>query len=429
MRAIIEGIEGARGRVAAPPSKSYTHRAFVIAGLAEGTSEILNYLVSEDTSATIEGMRSFGVRISEADGRATVEGSGGKLATPPKEVDCRNSGTTLRLLTGIACLDGEVVLTGDASLRRRPIQPLLDALSMLGVRGESIPGNGCPPVRIRGGRLRGGVAKIRGDVSSQFISALLIAAPYAEEEVEVVLTSPLKSKPYVDVTIDIMRDFGVEVENNSYQRFRITAGRAYRARRYSVEGDYSSASYFLALAALTGGEVVVENLNPRSKQGDRALLEILHRMGARVSSGEGWVKVEGDELSGIKVDLGDTPDLLPTVVALAVKARGKTVIKNVEHARYKESDRIATCTQEFAKFGARIKERRDGMEIVGAEELRGAELQTHGDHRLAMALSIAALAAKGRSVLHGVECASISFPAFFDALRSLVPEGSVVLEA
>jgi 3-phosphoshikimate 1-carboxyvinyltransferase len=431
MKAVIKGVEKVHGSVAAPPSKSYTHRAFVVAGLARGNSRISDYLVSEDTMATIAGLRSFGVSIAEeGEGVALVRGSEGRLATPAKEVDCKNSGTTLRLLTGVASLNGEVVLTGDASLRRRPVQPLLDALSMLGVRGESMLGNGCPPVKIKGGSLRGGVAKIRGDVSSQFISSLLIVAPYAESDVEVVLTSPLKSKPYVDITLEIMRTFGAEVENHSYESFRVTAGKIYQGRSYRVEGDYSSASYFLALAALTGGEVTVENLNPRSKQGDRAILDILREMGASVESGKGWVRVGGEgTLSGIEVDLGDTPDLLPTMVALAVKAKGKTVIKNVEHARYKESDRIATCSREFAKFGAEIKERRDGMEIKGIANLRGAEVSSHGDHRLAMALSIAALAARGRSVVHGVECASISFPRFFEELARIVPEGSVVVKA
>jgi 3-phosphoshikimate 1-carboxyvinyltransferase len=431
MKAVIKGVEKVHGSVVAPPSKSYTHRAFVVAGLARGNSRISDYLVSEDTMATIAGLRSFGVSVEEKnEGVALVRGSEGRLATPAKEVDCKNSGTTLRLLTGVASLDGEVVLTGDASLRRRPVQPLLDALSMLGVRGESMLDNGCPPVKIKGGSLRGGVAKIRGDVSSQFISSLLIVAPYAERNVEIVLTSPLKSKPYVDITLDIMRTFGAEVENHSYESFRVTAGRIYQGRSYAVEGDYSSASYFLALAALTGGEVTVENLNPRSKQGDRAILDILREMGASVESGKGWVRVRGDgELSGIEVDLGDTPDLLPTMVALAVKAKGSTVIKNVEHARYKESDRIATCSREFAKFGAEIKERRDGMEIKGTANLRGAEVSSHGDHRLAMALSIAALAAGGRSVVHGVECASISFPKFFEELAKIVPEGSVTVKA
>ncbi|WP_457555750.1 3-phosphoshikimate 1-carboxyvinyltransferase [Candidatus Pyrohabitans sp.] len=427
MKAVIRGTVQARGSAPAPPSKSYTHRAFVAAGLAEGSSVIRSYLVAEDTEATIQGMRSFGAGIEEFEGFARVKGTGGKLTTPVRAIDCRNSGTTLRLLTGVASLDGVAVLTGDASLRRRPVQPLLDALHMLGVRAESIPANGCPPVRVRGSTLRGGVARIRGDVSSQFISALLMVAPYAESDVEVVLTSPLKSRPYVDLTVDVMRSFGAEVENHDYRAFRVTSGKGYRGRSYTVEGDYSSASYFLALAALTGGEVTVENLNPGSKQGDRAILDILRSFGAVVESGKGQIIVRGDTMRGVELDLGDTPDLLPTVTALAVKARGTTVIKNVEHARYKESDRISTCAREFAKFGAGIEERSDGLVIKGATELRGAEVHTHGDHRLAMALSIAALAARGRSVVHDAQCASVSFPGFFEVLAGLVPEGSVVL--
>lgn len=405
------------GVLEAPPSKSYTHRGFVIATLARGESRIGNYLRAEDTLATVNACRVLGAGI-RLGREAIVRGTGGALKTPSTAIDCGNSGTTMRLVSAAASLDGEVELTGDASLRRRPMQPLLDALSQLGVRAYSVKGNGRPPVRIIGGSLRGGEARLRGDISSQFVSALLVVAPYARGDVEITLTTPLKSKPYVAMTLEAMRSFGVEVENEGYECFRVSPGR-YRGTRYEVEGDYSNASYFLALAAMTGSEIRVRNLRRSSLQGDKRIIHYLREMGAEVETGENEVTVRGGELRGIEADLGDTPDLLPTMVALACKAAGRTVIKNVEHARQKESDRLAACAREFRKFGASIVEKKDGLVIEGAVKLRGAVVDSHGDHRLAMALSIAGMAAEGATRIRGAEVVGISYPGFFKALESL----------
>jgi 3-phosphoshikimate 1-carboxyvinyltransferase len=299
------------------------------------------------------------------------------------------------------------------------MQPLLDALGQLGVEAYSSKGNGAPPIVVEGSTFRGGRAELRGDVSSQFISSLLIASPYAREDVEIALTTPLMSRPYIDITLDVMKSYGIGVVNRDYSSFKIASGGRYRGRKYRIEGDYTNASYFLALAALTDSDITVHDLRMDSKQGDRVMLKILSKMGAEVKVGENEVRVIGDELRGIEVDLKDSPDLVPTIAALACKAGGTTVIKNVEHARHKESDRLATCAREFRKFGAEIIEKQDGLVIKGAQRLKGALVESYGDHRLAMSLSILGLAAEGTTTVKGAECASISYPRFFNALESI----------
>jgi 3-phosphoshikimate 1-carboxyvinyltransferase len=401
----------------APPSKSYTHRAYAISALARGTSVIKEPLRAADTDSTLGACRAFGTDIKEENGSLVINGTEGSLETPTHEIDVGNSGTTIRFFTSIAALDGQVTLTGDESIRKRPMQPLLDALGQLGVTATSIGSNGMPPVEVRGGSFTGGRAQIRGDISSQFISSLMITSPYAENPVTIELTTPLRSKPYVDVTLDIMEKFGADIENKEYNEFTISTG-VYRARRYKVEGDYSSSSYLLALAALCSSKITVKNLSEQSVQGDKAILAILREMGAGVTQKTDSITVEGTVLEGIEVDLGNTPDLLPTVAALGSAAKGTTTLKNIEHARFKESDRVAACAREFAKFGAKIQEKKDALIIEGAKRLKGGKVNSYGDHRMVMALSIIGLCAEGETVIDNAESVMISFPGFFDALKS-----------
>ncbi|MFQ5887288.1 MAG: 3-phosphoshikimate 1-carboxyvinyltransferase [Candidatus Hydrothermarchaeales archaeon] len=419
MDARIKRAKILEGFVEAPPSKSYTHRAIIIASLAEGKSVVKNYLKSEDTASTIDACQAFDIRIEKIGDDLVIYGSGGKLQTPRKEIDVQNSGTTIRLMCGIASLDGRVKLTGDTSIQKRPMQPLLDALGQLDVKAYSVKGNGFPPIVIEGGAFKGGVAKIRGDMSSQFISSILIASPYAEENVEIILTTEARSRPYLDITLDIMESFGVSAHNEKYKRFVVESSQRYKGREYQVEGDYSSASYFLALAALTGSEIMVKNLVKGSKQGDKYFLEILQKMGVKVETDNREVTVSGGELTGIEVDLGDTPDLLPTVAALATKAEGRTVIKNIKHARFKECDRVSACAVEFKKFGAKTEEMEDSLIIHGTKKLKGSRVKSYNDHRMAMALTVVGLCADGVTVVEGAECIDISFPGFFSMLRQL----------
>lgn len=417
MKAVIEGTSGIGGRVIAPPSKSYTHRAFIIASLAEGDSVIESPLLADDTLSTLNAMRAFGVEIEEKED-VIINGCGGVLKTPDGEIDCGNSGTTIRLVSSVAALDGTVTLTGDESVQTRPMGPLLDALEQLGVKTSS--NKGTPPVTVEGGGINGGEVEILGDVSSQFISSLLIAAPYAKNDTKIRIMTPLLSRPYVDMTRDIMEKFGVSVEGD-YETLKVKGGQSYKGTNYRVEGDYSSASYFFALATLTGSKITVQNLNPDSKQADRMILEIIKEMGASVSVEGNEVTVEGNDLTGIEVDLSDAPDLLPTVAALGCRAQGETVIKNVGHARFKETDRIAACTKEFKKFGVKIDEYGDGISIMGALELTGSEVESYKDHRMAMALTVLGACAKGKTVIDGAECIKISFPGFFESMKNVGP--------
>ncbi len=420
MDVTVRGVRGIECSLKVPPSKSYTHRALIIAGLAEGDSVIRNYLKAGDTISTINALKAFGVEMDTLkENEMLVHGSRGVLRTPMQMLDCENSGTTIRLISSVAALDGKVTLTGDSSLQKRPMQPLLDALKQLGVRAYSIKGDGTPPVVVEGKGINGGRVSISGDVSSQFISSILLSAPYAKNDVELEITSPLKSKPYVDITLGVMKSFGVTVKNEEYERFIVECDRVYKGREYTVEGDYSAGAYFLALAVMTGSRVNVEGLGKSSLQGDRLILDVLADCGAEISEKKGRLSVSGGEPQPMEVDLGDAPDLLPTVAAIMCKAEGKSVIRNVGHARFKESDRIAACAREFSKFGAKIIELKDGLIIEGKKTLRGATVESGGDHRMAMALTILGLAAEGSTIIKDTECVGISYPEFYDIISSI----------
>jgi len=416
---IIKKSEIEEGVITAPPSKSYTHRAYAIAALAQGNSRIIAPLLAGDTNASLKACEAFGIETEKNEKRKEVliKGSSGKLKKPEKEIDVENSGTTLRLFTAIATLDEKAVLTGDESIKQRPMQPLLDALNSLGARCISL-NEGRAPVAVEG-KLKGGSAELPGAISSQFVSAILIASPYAEKEVELRIKGTLVSKPYVGVTLEMMKSFGVKTGNEDYERFLIKNG-AYKAREYKIEGDYSSSSYFLALAAIKNAKIRVKNLRKDSMQGDRRIVEILREMGVDIEQKGKEVTVDGAEkLEGVEVSLSDAPDLLPTVAALACKAHGKTVIKEVAHARFKETDRIAACANEFKKFGAEVEERDDGLIIKGTEKLKGVKADSYKDHRMAMALSILAIDAEGETEIKDAESVNISFPEFFGILKSL----------
>jgi 3-phosphoshikimate 1-carboxyvinyltransferase len=416
MDVVIRGSEIRDFVFTAPPSKSYTHRAYAIALLADGRSRIKNPLRAGDTDSTLAACRAFGAEVTKENGAITIDGTVGILRTPGGEIDVGNSGTTIRLFTSIAALNGKVVLMGDESIQKRPMQPLLDALTQIGAKAVSIRGNGKPPIEVSGGGISGGTAKVQGDISSQFISSLLIASPYVKNQVTIELTTPLKSRPYVDVTLDIMKRFGLEVETLSYRKFTVPRGE-YKSRVYEVEGDFSTASYFLALGAISGAKITVENLNKNTVQGDRAIIDILKEMGVKIRENGGSVTVGGGSLSGVEVDLGNTPDLLPTVAALACAAEGETEIKNIEHARFKESDRVSACAGEFSKFGVKVDEGKDYLVIKGADRLKGGKVNSHADHRMVMALAILGACAEGETVISGAESVDISFPGFFDALK------------
>ena len=407
------------GRVVAPPSKSYTHRAILAAGYGDGAT-IRNPLFGADPRATMRAVRAYGGTVEERDDSVEVEGFRGTPAAPDDVIDCANSGTTMRLVTATAALvDGLVVLTGDASLRSRPQGPLLEALSDLGARAESSRGNGQAPLVV-GGPISGGSVSIPGDVSSQYITALLMAGAVSERGIEIELTTELKSAPYVEITLDLLSAFSVEVERTP-EGFSVPGNQTYDASEYAVPGDFSSISYLLAAGLLRGEELTITGAQP-SAQGDSAVVEIVERMGGEVEwdREDGEIRASASELTGIEVGVGDTPDLLPTIAVLGAAAGGETRITDCEHVRYKETDRVSAMATELEKMGAVVEEEEDELTVVGEETaLVGTAVEGYDDHRIVMALSIAGLVAEGETTVEGAEHVDVSFPEFFEVLSGL----------
>ena len=412
------------GRARAPPSKSYTHRAVLAAGYGAGAT-VRNPLVSADTRATMRAVEAYGgeTELSADESALDVEGFGGRPETPADVVDCANSGTTMRLTTATGALcEGLVVLTGDESLRSRPQGPLLDAVDQLGGRAESTRANGQAPLVV-GGAIDGGRAAIPGDVSSQFVTALLMAGAVTDEGVTVALETALKSAPYVDITVEVLDAFGVDARETE-EGYRVDGGQSYAPAggEYHVPGDFSSMSYLLAAGALAAPDgLVVEGAHP-SAQGDAAIVDVLDRMGADIAWNEddGEITVSRSDLRGVEVSVADTPDLLPTVAVLGAAADGTTAIVDCEHVRYKETDRVEAMAESLTAMGARVEEDRDRLTVHGGEStLTGATLSGREDHRIIMSLAVAGLVANGETTVTGAGDVDVSFPGFFDVLVGL----------
>lgn len=403
------------GDVEVPPSKSYTHRAITISALGPGGS-VKRPLLSADTRATIRAAEAFGAEIAIEGETLAVAGVGGGPKTPENVIDVENSGTTLRIMAAVAALTDGAVLTGDASIRRRPNGPLLKSLCDLGGEAFSIKKDDCAPLVVRG-RIRGGRTVLDGSVSSQFLSALLISCPLAEGDSEIEIKGELKSRPYAEITLEMLRAAGAKIETD-FERFAVQGGQSYDLGGYTVPGDFSSASYLLAAAAVTGSSLSVRGLRP-SKQGDSAIVSILQEMGAKISwdRSEGVLDIEGRELSGVEVDASLTPDLVPTIAVLGSVAEGQTVVKNAEHVRHKETDRLRAMATELSRMGAKIAERPDGLVIEGGR-LRGARVSGHHDHRIVMALTVAGLVA-GDTTVDTAEAVSVSYPGFFEEMARI----------
>jgi 3-phosphoshikimate 1-carboxyvinyltransferase len=412
-----------RGEVQAPPSKSYTHRAILAAGYADGAT-VADPLVSADTRATMRAVEAFGgsVEHDEAAGKLDIDGFAGQPAVPDDVIDCANSGTTMRLVTATAALaDGLTVLTGDDSLRSRPQGPLLRAIEQLAGRAESTRDNGQAPLVV-GGPLTGGSAGIPGDVSSQFITALLMAGPSTTAGVDIALQTDLKSAPYVDITLEVLDDFGISARKTG-RGFSVAGHQTYDAGgEYTVPGDFSSMSYLLAAGALAGDdEVTVTGAYP-SAQGDQAIVDVLESMGAAVDwdRDAGEIAVSESSLDGIEVSVADTPDLLPTIAVLGAAADGTTRITDAEHVRYKETDRVSAMAESLTEMGASVEEEQDQLTVHGGEtDLTGATVDGRADHRIIMSLAVAGLVAEGTTTVRGIEHVDVSFPEFFDVLAGL----------
>lgn len=402
------------GEIYAPPSKSYTHRAILITSLGPG-GNVKRPLLSADTLATVSASQAFGAHIQIGDD-VLIAGVSNSPKTPEDVINVLNSGTTMRFCSAVAALTDGAVLTGDASIRTRPNGPLLACLSELGAEAFSIRNNGKAPLVVRG-KMKGGTAHLNGGVSSQFLSALLIAAPLATDDTRIIIEGELKSRPYAEITVDMLTEAGAHIDATP-QEFFVPGGQSYGLKGYTIPGDFSSASYPLAAAAITGSQVTVKGILP-SRQGDSAIIDILNRMGAKVSwdRQKGDLMITGGELDGIDVDASKTPDLVPTIAVLGAVARGKTTVFNAEHVRHKETDRLHAMALELAHMGANIKEKPDGLEIIGGE-LHGAKVHGYHDHRIVMSLAVAGLVA-GDTEIDTAESVDVSYPGFFSQMANI----------
>ncbi len=401
-----------------PGSKSITNRALLLAALADGESRLIAPLHSEDTFYMASALREMGVTIEETPGGDfVVAGRRGRLDAPGKPLFIGNSGTTVRFLTAAACFapaGTDVVLDGVARMRERPIRDLIGALLTLGVDAECLNGHGCPPVRVRGGGMTGGRCRLRGDVSSQFLTALLQAAPYAAHDVEIEIVGELISKPYIDITQSVMQSFGVSLVNEDYRWLRVPTGQRYVGREYVIEADASNASYFLAAAAVTGGTVTLENLGTDSIQGDIRFLDVLERMGCTVTRGPSVTLTGPVRLSAIDADMDAIPDTAQTLAVVAAFADGPSHITNIASLRVKETDRVKAIAKELPKLGVRVDKGPDNWTITPAADgvYTPAEIDTYDDHRMAMAFAVAGL--RVPITLNNPACVAKTFPDFWE---------------
>jgi 3-phosphoshikimate 1-carboxyvinyltransferase len=414
----IKPVNYLNATVEVPGSKSYTQRALAVACLAEGRSNLSNALISEDTRCIVEALRFLGAEIIISGSDVAITGTGGKIRNPGRVILLGNNGTALRFLTTLAALGkGEYILDGSSRLRERPLLPLLNALKILGVESQSR--DGYPPVKIDAKGLKGGRVAFADVESSQYISSLLIGAPYAAGDIDIRLTGRVVSEPYIDMTMDVMRRFGAEVITRQGTSYKVRSGRHYKGRRYIIEGDASSASYFYLAAALCRGRVKVVNINPASLQGDINILGIMEMLGCSVVRGDDWVEVIGGPLrkGDILFDMGNMPDMVPTLAVLAAFRQGQSIITNVSHLRIKESDRIAALANELRRIGVDAKETADGVIVTGGKP-HGACIETYNDHRIAMSFAVAGLAIPGIRI-EDRRCVGKSFPGFWDELARL----------
>ena len=412
----VEKTTRSRVTVTAPPAKAHTLRSLFMSALAQGRSTLRSPLLAQDQRHAIECLRGLGAHVEIGEDAVTVDGIGGRPRPAQDELHVGESGVTMNFLTTVACLSPEpVTLTGAPGLLARPVRDLVDGLAQLGCRIDYLGAEGCPPLRVHGGGLPGGTVRMRGAITSQYFSSLLTAGPCADGPLTIECTDTMSEKPYVDITISVMERFGASVGREGHERF-VVEPQGYAARDLTIEGDYSSASFFFQAAAVCGIEVRVEGLDPDSVQGDRRFVELVERMGCTVAWASDAVTVTGGELRAIDVDMFDVPDLVPPLAVAAAFAHGESRMRSVAHLRHKESDRLAAVMGELAKMG--IEARVDGgdLVVVGGRP-HGALIDSHNDHRIAMSFAVAGLAT-GAQQIENPGCVAKSFPDFWDRLAA-----------
>ena len=404
--------------VAVPGSKSYTNRALLVAALANGESHLTGALFSDDTDYMVQALRKLGVSI-EADPKVasfTVTGNGGRIPTNGAELYIGNSGTTSRSITSYVALgNGTFIIDGDAPMRQsRPIADLLDALGQLGIDARSRFANGCLPVEVQAKGFKGGKAQLDASKSSQFLTSLLLVAPYTDNGLEIEMVGEFKTE-YIDITMAVMQAFGIEVQHDDYQRFRVAGGQCYKPRAYAIEPDASNASYFFAAAALNGGQVRVVDIPADSVQGDIHFVDVLEQMGCtvnRYAHAHGVEVIGPDQLRGIDVDMKAISDTSLTLAAIAPFATDPVRIRNIEHTRWQETDRIAAMVTQLRRLGVKVEEHRDGVTIAPSKP-KGSTIDTYKDHRVAMSFALVGLRVPGIRI-NDPGCVGKTFPTYFD---------------
>ncbi len=413
----IVPIKELNAEITVPGSKYIANRALIIAALADGVSEIGNVPENEDINALINSLNEFGVKIEKKASSLVIHG--GKLSVPKKEINVQNSGTLMRFICSFSALvDGKTTVTGSERIKERPIDDLLKSLEDLGIKTDS--NKGFCPVTIHGGSLLGGKTRIKGDVSSQFISSILLASPYAKKSVEIEVETELLSKNYVDMTISLMEEFGVKVERHGYSSFLVKPQK-YKHKNYTISGDWSSASYFLAAAMLIPGSIKLNSMDMKSKQGEAKFPEVLVKTGGMLRKNSTWLQLMGfNEKIPLDIDMGDMPDVVQTLAVIAAVSNGTTRIWNIKHLASKESNRIKDTAAELRKIGIKAEDKEDELIIHGGNP-HGAIIDPHNDHRMAMSFAVLGLKIPGIKI-QNPECVNKSFPGFWEKLRDIGAE-------
>jgi len=417
----LSPIQKISGSVVLPGSKSLSNRILLLSMLAEGKTEIQNLLDSDDVRRMVEALETLGIQLEEnrAENLITVSGTSGIIPVKEATLMLGNAGTAIRPLTAAMTLGhGRFVLDGVQRMRERPIIDLINGLSQLGANLRCINGTDCPPVEVIADGLPGGITRLSGAISSQYLTAILLAAPYADKEVQIEITDKLVSVPYVEMTLRLMRSFGVSVNHENFRLFHIPRQTYRSPGNIFVEGDASSASYFLAGAAITKGTVTVKGCGTDSLQGDARFAEVLEKMGAKVEWEPQQVKLTGNSLNGIDVDMNQMPDAAMTLAVAALFASGPTTIRNIYNWRVKETERLKAVSTELRKLGAEVEEGYDYLVIQPPEQIRKAEIDTYDDHRMAMAFSLAACGSSPVTI-NDPGCVSKTFPDYFEVLKGL----------
>jgi 3-phosphoshikimate 1-carboxyvinyltransferase len=411
---IVNKIRNTVVSTEAPPSKAHTLRALIISSLAEGKSTIRNPLLGQDQLNVIACLEALGVEIRCEKGRITVIGVNGKYAPLAEELNVGESGVGMNFLTSAACLaEKPVIITGAKRITERPVAEVVKGLCQLGSRIEYLQNEGFPPIKVYGGGIEGGIAKMKGRKTSQYFSSIVISSPYAASPVRLICADTMTERPYFDISLDMMSRFGVKAENDGYKEIRIPNGRRYTSRQIDIEGDYSSAAFFFLAGAICKTKVTVTGLNPDSKQGDAAFLDLMGQMGCKPAYTEDGICLQGSQLRAIEADMSNLPDLVPPMAIAAAFARGTSRLTNIGHLRLKECDRLAVMASQLNRMGVTAECDETSLTIEGCEEIHGGRIAPHNDHRIAMSFAVAGLAT-GEQVIENEMCVAKSFPDFWE---------------